>query len=113
MIAMKPTTWRTIARGIIAPLIAGMAGQSRKEMRAALRAAYPKYGAPKRGHAYKIWCEECAFALRERSRGSYVRHGVRRPEDMMKAVHGWAAERGILEVRAVLDVDGTLSDEMP
>ena len=108
MITMN-VTWRTIARGIIAPIIAEMDGKSRKEMRTALRAAYPKYGAPKRGHAYKIWCEECSSALRERTRTSHKRHGVRRADDIMKSTRGWAAERGLVEVLAVLDVDGDVT----
>jgi hypothetical protein len=100
------TTWRTIARSIIAPVMIEMAGKTRKEQRAALRRAFDRYGAPRRaGHAYKIWCEEVAFALRERSRRSYQRHGVRRPEDIMKSARPWAAQRGLLEITAVLDID--------
>jgi hypothetical protein len=98
-------TWRQIARGIIAPVIAANQGKSRKEQRKALREAFPRYGSATRGHAYKIWCEECAFALRERSRRSYVRHQVKRPEDVMQVMRPWAAERGLVEVTAVLDID--------
>lgn len=98
-------TWRQIARGIIAPVIAANQGKTRKEQRKALRLAYPRYAASKTGHAYKVWCEECAFALRERSRRSYVRHQVKRPEDIMQIMRPWAAERGLVEITAVLDID--------
>ena len=105
MSASTGPTWRQLARGIIAPIIAAHQGQSRKAQRKALREAFPRYGSRKTGHAYKIWCEEVAFALRERSRRSYVRHQGRRPEEVMPVMRPWAAERGLLEVTAVLDID--------
>lgn len=101
----KIRTWREIARSIIAPIMIALAGRSRKEQRAALRDAFARYGSARRGHAYRIWCEECAYALRERSRRSYKRQGVRRAGDIIKSARGWAAERGLVEVTAVLDVD--------
>ena len=49
-------TWRAASAPIIARVLAATAGQPAKEVRAALRAAYP-FGV-RRYHPYRIWCDE-------------------------------------------------------
>lgn len=49
-------TWREHARPIIAKVLADNKDKSEKEIRKALRDAYP-YGERAR-HPYKIWCDE-------------------------------------------------------
>lgn len=49
-------TWRQIAAPIIAEVLRDTAGQSEKEIRKALREAYP-FG-ERRMHPYKVWCDE-------------------------------------------------------
>jgi len=49
-------TWREHARPIIAKTLRDNKGKSEKEIRKALRDAYP-YGQRKH-HPYKIWCDE-------------------------------------------------------
>ncbi len=49
-------TWRDSARPIIAEVLKATKGQSEKEIRKALKDAYP-YG-ERRYHPYKIWCDE-------------------------------------------------------
>lgn len=49
-------TWRDHARPIIAEVLKNTTGLSEKEIRAALRDAYP-YG-ERANHPYKIWCDE-------------------------------------------------------
>ena len=49
-------TWRNLAAPIVADVLAATTGQSEKEIRAALRKAYP-FGA-KRQHPYKVWLDE-------------------------------------------------------
>jgi len=49
-------TWREHARPIIAKVLADNEGKTEKEIRRALRDAYP-YG-ERSMHPYKIWCDE-------------------------------------------------------
>jgi hypothetical protein len=49
-------TWREHCRPIIAKVLADNKDKSEKEIRKALRDAYP-YG-ERRMHPYKIWCDE-------------------------------------------------------
>jgi hypothetical protein len=49
-------TWRDSAKPIIAEVLKATQGQSEKEIRKALRVAYP-WG-ERRYHPYKIWCDE-------------------------------------------------------
>lgn len=49
-------TWREHARPIIAKVLADNKGKTDKEIRVALRDAYP-YG-ERAMHPYKIWCDE-------------------------------------------------------
>ncbi len=49
-------TWRDIARPIIAKVLADNKDKSEKEIRKALRDAYP-FG-QRAMHPYKIWCDE-------------------------------------------------------
>lgn len=49
-------TWREHARPIIAKVLADNEGKTEKEIRKALREAYP-YG-QRSMHPYKIWCDE-------------------------------------------------------
>ena len=49
-------TWRDSCRPIIAKVLADNKGNSEKEIRKALRDAYP-FGQRAR-HPYKIWCDE-------------------------------------------------------
>lgn len=104
----KPrSAWREKARAVIAGVVTAHAGQSRKQMRKALRAAYSQFAAERAGYAYKAWCDEVAYALRDRSRRPGSRPPFRplAPAEVMPATRQWLAERGQLEVTAVLDVD--------
>lgn len=49
-------TWREHCRPIIAKILADNKGKEEKEIRTALRNAYP-YG-QRAMHPYKIWCDE-------------------------------------------------------
>jgi hypothetical protein len=49
-------SWRDSARPIIAKVLAENEGKSEKEIRKALREAYP-FGV-RQYHPYKIWCDE-------------------------------------------------------
>lgn len=49
-------TWRDIARPIIREVLKASHGRSEKEIKKALREAYP-WGA-REMHPYKIWCDE-------------------------------------------------------
>lgn len=102
-------TWRERARLVIGPVIAANAGKSRREIRRALRAVFSYYADRKRGRAYKVWCEECAYALRERTRKHPGRQGVIPAADVMPAMRGHVARSGRLEVTAELDVDFTVT----
>jgi hypothetical protein len=98
-------TWRERARLVIGPVVAANAGKSRREIRRALRAVYGYYADRRSGRAYKVWCDECAFALRERSRKNPARHGVIPAADVMPAMRAHVARSGRLEVTAELDID--------
>ncbi len=104
---MKTTTtsWRELARQVIAPIVLASAGLPRREIRRKLRRAYQTYHLIRDGYPYKVWCEEVAFALRDRSRRFTRRTPVLRPADVMPAMREWAARRGLMETLAVLDVD--------
>jgi hypothetical protein len=97
-------TTREQARAIIAPVVLAHAGESRRQIRQALRAARAATPfAHTRGYLYSVWREEVAIALRDRSR-----RGRRKPlasGDVMPAMREWAVTHGLVEVRAVLDVD--------
>lgn len=54
-------TWREHAAPIIAAVIADNEGKTEKEIRAALREAYP-YG-ERKYHPYKMWCDEVTAQL--------------------------------------------------
>lgn len=54
-------TWRHIARPIIAQAIATNKDKDEKEVRKALREAYP-WG-ERKYHPYKIWCDEIRVQL--------------------------------------------------
>lgn len=62
-------TWRDSCRPIIAKVLADNKGNSEKEIRIALRDAYP-FG-ERRMHPYKIWCDEI-----KRQRGLKPKLGV-------------------------------------
>lgn len=49
-------TWRDSARPIIAAVLQANQGKTEREIKAALRAAYP-WG-QRQYHPYKIWCDE-------------------------------------------------------
>jgi len=49
-------TWRDSAKPIIQKVIFENKDKSEKEIKAALRAAYPWF--PRSNHPYKIWCDE-------------------------------------------------------
>ncbi len=100
-------TWREKARVIIADVILETHGFPRKEIRKALREAYPRFADQRAGYAYKAWCDEVAYALRERSRrpGSRHPHKPKAASEIMPSMREWAMLRGQAEVTAVLDVD--------
>lgn len=54
-------TWRDSAKPIIAEVIKENTGKTEKEIRKALREAYP-YG-ERALHPYKIWCDEIKVQL--------------------------------------------------
>lgn len=60
-------TWRHSARPIIAQVIAANKGKEEKEIRKALRDAYP-WG-ERKYHPYKIWCDEVRVQLGKRKFG--------------------------------------------
>lgn len=51
-------SWRDEARPIIARVLAATAGKPERDIRRALRDAYP-FG-PRQYHPYKVWCDEVA-----------------------------------------------------
>ena len=61
-------TWRDSARPLIYEVIMANKGKDEKEIRKALRDAYP-WG-ERRYHPYKIWCDEVSKQLR-----AYLRQG--------------------------------------
>lgn len=100
-------TWRQKARAIIFPIVSRMHGEPRKKIRAALREAYAEsYGFPCSGYPYRIWCEEVAYALHERTRKvKRPRPELKRERDVMPCMRGWARRQGLLAPKATLDVD--------
>lgn len=54
--------WRNQAAIVIERVIQANPGATKKELRAALRAAYP-FG-PREYHPYKIWCDQVKKTLR-------------------------------------------------
>lgn len=52
----KPSHWRTTSAKVIAKVLEETKGKSEKEIRAALKKAYP-FG-ERRYHPYKIWLDE-------------------------------------------------------
>lgn len=63
--AYSESRWRNWAAPIIARILAETVGQSDREIRKALRDAYP-FG-PRKYHPYKIWCDEIRRQRAERS----------------------------------------------
>lgn len=59
-------TWRDSAKPIIQKIIFENKDKSEKEIRAALRAAYP-WG-QRSNHPYKIWCDEVNKQLKKPSK---------------------------------------------
>jgi hypothetical protein len=55
---MSTSYWRDVARPIIDRVLAETKGKTEKEIRAALRKAYPFH--IRKYHPYKIWCDEVA-----------------------------------------------------
>jgi len=55
------TTWRDLARPIIARVIAEVGTSDMRALRRALRAAYP-FG-ERKYHPYRIWCSEIRVQL--------------------------------------------------
>lgn len=107
MIATAPSiNWRTTARALIATALIGSQGETRKQVRARIRAAFADYPSEREGYAYKVWLEERAYALGERTRPRRTPHYLRprKLEDIMPAARDWATAKGLVEVTAVLDV---------
>jgi hypothetical protein len=98
--------WRTTARALIAAALIGSQGESRKQVRARIRAAFAQYPSERQGYPYKVWLQERAYALGERTRPHrtpfYLR--PRKLENIMPAARDWATAKGLVEVTAVLDV---------
>jgi len=63
-------TWREHARPIIAKVLADNKGKTDKEIRVALRNAYP-YG-ERAMHPYKIWCDEIKFQRNQKKKHNQV-----------------------------------------
>lgn len=73
--------WRNAARPIIAKVLADNAGKPEKEIRAALRDAYP-FG-KRRYHPYKIWCSEIRIQMGKRPPlGTRVKGSDPRQDDL-------------------------------
>lgn len=60
-------TWRDIAKPIIAQVIKDNKGKTEKEIKKALREAYP-FG-ERKYHPYKIWLDECQVQLKKKTFG--------------------------------------------
>ena len=70
-------TWRDRARPIIQQVLRETAGKSEKEIRQALRDAYP-FG-EREYHPYKIWCDEI-----QRQRGFKKKKQVNKARKVLK-----------------------------
>lgn len=109
---MNEPTQREKARAIIAPIVLAMAGKSRREIRKELRAVrHQFYLYLRTRYGVKVWQQEVAFALRDRSRKFTRRTKVFRPEEIMPAQREWAAAQGLLAPLAVLDVDDHIAPD--
>lgn len=62
-------TWRKIARPIIAKVLSDNKGKSEKEIRRALRDAYP-WG-QRSMHPYKVWCDEIKIQMKKKPSKEY------------------------------------------
>lgn len=62
-------TWREIARPIIAKVLSDNKGKSEKEIRRALRDAYP-WG-QRSMHPYKVWCDEIKIQMKKKPSKQY------------------------------------------
>lgn len=80
-------TWRENAAPLVACVLAATRGQSEKDIRAALKAAYP-FG-QRQYHPYKIWLDEIA-----RQRGLKPKLGTVGPRTRAKARAAAAAGQG-------------------
>jgi len=74
-------TWRDVAKPIIALVLKDTQGKDEKEIRKALRAAYP-WG-QRKYHPYKIWCDEI-----KHQRGLKRRKQVIQPENQTDLFNG-------------------------
>ena len=74
-------TWRDSAKPIIAQVLKDTKGQTEKEIRKALREAYP-WG-ERRYHPYKIWCDEIKV-----QRGLKKRKQLIQPENQTDMFNG-------------------------
>lgn len=63
-------TWRESAKPIIAKVIKDNQGKTEKEIRKALRDAYP-WG-ERRYHPYKIWCDEVKVQTGRKKRKQFI-----------------------------------------
>jgi hypothetical protein len=66
------STWRDIAAPIIADVIKENAGKTEKEVRDALREAYP-FG-QRSNWPYKVWCDEVRYQLGIKQRADGEKH---------------------------------------
>jgi hypothetical protein len=67
---MAVATWRDCARPIIARVLKENEGKTEKEIRAALREAYP-WGELAH-HPYKIWCDEIHVQMDGRTKARKI-----------------------------------------
>jgi hypothetical protein len=79
-----PRTWRDSARPIIAQVLMDTTGLSEKEIRSALREAYP-WG-ERKYHPYKIWCDE--IKVQRGKRKFNERHNDIVPENQTSLFNG-------------------------
>lgn len=63
-------TWRDSAKPIIAKVLKDNQGKTFKEIRAALREAYP-FG-ERKYHPYKIWCDEIKVQTGRKKRKQFI-----------------------------------------
>lgn len=70
-------TWRDSARPIIQEVLKATAGMEEKEIKKALREAYP-FG-ERAYHPYKIWCDEIKVQRGKRKFGAIHRKDLHNP----------------------------------
>jgi hypothetical protein len=77
---MKSQTWRDSARPIIHRVLKETEGKDEKEIRKALKEAYP-FG-ERRYHPYKVWCDEIRVQMGKRRFGAIHHPDTNNPNQL-------------------------------